>query len=100
MRYRALLTLLVMTLVYLATAEAPVQGQAQPGSQVEIRDVEVRLSDHGPVVLLKAESRVIPIFVDATVAGSIQAALTGQKLTRPLSHDLMHMILDTFGGCL
>ena len=98
MRCRKLFTLPVVGLLYLVMAGAPVHGQAQPGSQVEIRDVEVRLSDHGPVVLLKAESRVIPIFVDATVAGSIQAALTGQKLTRPLSHDLMHLILDAFGG--
>ena len=98
MRYRRLMLLPVVAVCYLAVAGALVQGQAQPAPQVEIRDVEVRLSDHGPVVLLKAESRVIPIFVDATVAGSIQAALTGQKLSRPLSHDLMHMILDTFGG--
>jgi uncharacterized protein len=76
-----------------------VQGEGErSNSQVEIRQVEVRLSDHGPVVLLKAEDRVIPIFVDATVAGSIQAALTGQKLSRPLSHDLMRTILDSFGG--
>lgn len=74
------------------------QGQSQSTTQVEIREVEVRLSDHGPVVLLKVENRVIPIFVDSTVAGSIQAALTGQKLSRPLSHDLMRTILDSFGG--
>jgi hypothetical protein len=67
-------------------------------AQIQIRDVEVRLSDHGPVVLLKAEQRAIPIFVDPTVAGSIHSALTGQKLRRPLSHDLMHTILDSFGG--
>jgi bifunctional DNase/RNase len=73
------------------------EGDPQDG-QVQIKDVEVRLSDHGPVVLLKAENRIIPIFVDATVAGSIQAALTGQKLSRPLSHDLMRTILDSFGG--
>lgn len=74
---------------------------AEPGQgaeQVAIKDVEVRLSDHGPVVMLRAENRVIPIFVDMTVAGSIQGALTGQKLRRPLSHDLMHSILDAFGG--
>lgn len=77
----------------------PAQGESeQVNSQVVIRQVEVRLSDHGPVVLLKVEDRVIPIFVDATVAGSIQAALTGQKLSRPLSHDLMRTILDSFGG--
>ena len=67
-------------------------------AQVEIKNVEVRLSDHGPVILLKAEDRVIPIFVDPTVAGSVQGALTGQKMKRPLSHDLMHTILETFGG--
>ena len=70
----------------------------QKSDQVQVTDVEVRLSDHGPVVLLKAEGKVVPIFVDMTVAGSIQAALTGQKLRRPLSHDLMHTILDSFGG--
>lgn len=67
-------------------------------AQVKIADVQVRLSDHGPVVLLKAEGKVIPIFVDHTVAGSIQGALLGEKLARPLSHDLMHTILESFGG--
>ncbi|MFM8552900.1 MAG: bifunctional nuclease family protein [Nitrospiraceae bacterium] len=68
------------------------------GNQVQIKDVEVRLSDRGPVVLLKAENRIVPIFVDPTVAGSIQGAVTGEKLPRPLSHDLMHTILTSFGG--
>lgn len=72
-------------------------SEAQSG-QVEIKQVEVRLSDHGPVVLLKAENRAIPIFVDPTVAGSIHGALTGERTRRPLSHDLMHTILDAFGG--
>jgi bifunctional DNase/RNase len=78
----------------------PVQAEDQAGSpsQVTIADVQVRLSDHGPVVLLKAEGKAIPIFVDHTVAGSIQGALMGQKLPRPLSHDLMHTILESFGG--
>jgi uncharacterized protein len=82
---------------------APLSGASRAASgagadDVAIKEVEVRLSDHGPVVLLKAEGKIIPIFVDATVAGSIQAALTGQKLKRPLSHDLMRSILDSFGG--
>ena len=66
--------------------------------QVTITDVQVRFSDHGPVVLLQAEGKAIPIFVDLTVALSIQGALNGEKLSRPLSHDLMHTILETFGG--
>lgn len=65
---------------------------------VQIRDVEVRLTEGGPVVLLKAEQRILPIFVDPTVAGSIHGAVTGEKFSRPLSHDLMHTILTSFGG--
>jgi bifunctional DNase/RNase len=80
-----------------SSGDMPKTPPGQP-AQVQIKDVEVRLSDHGPVILLKAEERAIPIFVDPTVAGSIHGALTGQKLRRPLSHDLMHSILDAFGG--
>jgi uncharacterized protein len=73
-------------------------GSLQPADQVTIADVKVRISDHGPVVLLQAEGKTIPIFVDLTVAVSIQGALNGEQLHRPLSHDLMHTILETFGG--
>jgi bifunctional DNase/RNase len=65
---------------------------------VKIAEVKVRISDHGPVVLLEAEGRTIPIFVDLTVALSIQGALNGEKLPRPMSHDLMHTILEAYGG--
>ncbi len=66
--------------------------------QVTISHVRVGLSDHGPVILLSADGKTIPVFVDHTVAASIQAALTGEKLPRPLSHDLMHTILEALGG--
>jgi uncharacterized protein len=66
--------------------------------QVTITDVKVRMSDHGPVVLLQAEGKAIPIFIDVTVALSIQGALNGERLPRPMSHDLMHTILEAFGG--
>lgn len=69
-----------------------------PPDQVTISDVKVRISDHGPVVLLQAEGKTIPIFIDLTVAVSIQGALNGEQLNRPLSHDLMHNILQTFGA--
>ncbi len=72
-------------------------GEAKP-ELVPIRDVTVRLTERGPVVLLKAENRIVPIFVDPTVAGSIHGAVSGEKFTRPLSHDLMHTILTSFGG--
>jgi bifunctional DNase/RNase len=83
-----------------AVGEQPARQPVPESGQVQIqfKDIDVVLTDHGPVVLLKAEGRALPIFVDPTVAGSIQGALTGQKMRRPLSHDLMHQILSAFGG--
>lgn len=77
-----------------------VQVQAQPQSPaklVRVDEVRVVGSDAGLVVLLTAREHVIPIFVDPTVAWSIQGALTGKKSPRPLSHDLMHTILRAYG---
>ena len=68
------------------------------GERVRIQEVDVGVSPVGSVVLLKAEARAIPVFVDQTVAASIRAALTKQKLARPLSHDLMRTILAAYGG--
>ena len=83
----------------LALPAAQADESSPAGSeQVMITDVQVRLSDHRTVVLLLAEGKAIPIFVDLTVALSIQSALNGEKLFRPLTHDLMHTILDAYGG--
>jgi len=99
MRRVGLLVALAAVAVCQGTSSGDVE-RALPADppQIQIQEVEVRLSDHGPVVLLKAEQRAIPIFVDPTVAGSIHSVLSGQKLRRPLSHDLMHSILESFGG--
>ncbi len=70
---------------------------AEP-AQVKIDNVQVRQSEHGFVVLLGAEGKVIPVFVDPTVALSIHGALSGEKTPRPLSHDLMHTILATMNA--
>ena len=56
----------------------------------------MRLSSLGPVVLLRVQNRAIPVIVDPIVAESIQGALAGRKSERPLSHDLMHTILEAF----
>jgi len=83
----------------LSSVDALVSAEeSSPSPQVTISNVRVGLSDHGPVVLLSADGKSIPVFVDHTVAASIQAALTGEKLPRPLSHDLMHTILEALGG--
>ena len=67
-------------------------------ADVRIQQVEVVASPVGAVVLLKAESKAIPVFVDATVAESIHAALSGGTLRRPFPHNLMHTILTAYGG--
>lgn len=64
--------------------------------EVTVEQVEVRFLPQGPVVLLYVGDRAVPIYVDPTVAGSIHGALTGQKFPRPLSHDLMHTILEAY----
>src|SRR5687767_738953 len=74
---------------------APAEGDPR---QVQIENVEVRVSELGPVVLLKARNRAIPVFVDAVVAESIHGALGGQKTARPLTHDLMRAVLAGFEG--
>lgn len=89
--------LLFLLVGWLAVGAGQVQAQAlSPPGQVKVDDVKVVWSEVGPVVLLRARESVIPIFVDPTVAGSIQGALTGEKSPRPLSHDLMHTILQAY----
>jgi len=92
-----ILSILLVSVVLFPQAQAAKPQPLSP-EPVPITNVEVRLSDRGPVVLLHAEGKTIPIFVDRTVALSIQGALSGERLSRPLSHDLMHTILETFGG--
>ena len=94
---RAVLTSILLAGLIHAEVQAD-GGLANPFDPVTITEVQVRISDHGTVVLLLAEGKAIPIFVDLTVALSIQSALNGEKLPRPLSHDLMHTILDAYGG--
>jgi bifunctional DNase/RNase len=92
----------VLSLCFLGAFALPIApagaSPSAPSEQVTIADVKIRMSDHGPVVLLQAEGKAIPIFVDVTVAVSIQGALNGERLPRPMSHDLMRTILESFGG--
>ena len=89
---------LSMILLLLLLSFDPYLTKAEGGSdEVVIENVEVQVSEHGPVVLLEVGEKAIPIYVDPTVAGSIHGALSGQKFPRPLSHDLMHTILESYG---
>jgi hypothetical protein len=74
----------------------PATWAAEDG--VEIQEVQVRLLDHGPVVLLIVGDRFVPIHVDPTVAVSIVHALSGGASPRPLSHDLIRLMLLELGA--
>lgn len=76
-----------------AAADDAPKSTAEPG-EIRVQNIEVRLSRAGPVVLLRVRNKAVPVFVDALVAESIQGALTGKKPPRPLSHDLMHTVLE------
>lgn len=60
---------------------------------VVIQEVQVRIVNDTPVVLLIVGNRFVPIHVDPTVAASIHSAVTGSTTPRPLSHDLMRLML-------
>jgi bifunctional DNase/RNase len=87
-------------IIVLAFSPGPATAQQENSSrkQVRIQNVEVRATVAGPVVLLRVYKRVLPIFVDAIVAESIQGALTKKRSPRPLTHDLMHSVLTGFDG--
>lgn len=95
---RLMLGVVLLSLVLSSRLSLSQPPPSPAPNQVTVSDVKVRMSDHGPVVLLQAEDKTLPIFVDMTVALSIQSALSGERLARPLSHDLMRTILDAYGG--
>lgn len=46
-----------------------------------------------PLVLLRHDSRVLPILVGIPEASAIQVGLMGEKTARPMTHDLLKNIL-------
>ena len=78
----------------LAAASGEAGEAAKAAGEVRVEEVQVQLSDRGPVVLLRVGSKAVPVFVDALVAQGIQGALMQEKPPRPLSHDLMTTIIE------
>lgn len=97
-RWSAVALLLLAWIPGAALAQSKPAKPSTGPAEVTIQEVKVGMTEFGPVVLLVAEGKGIPIMVDATVASSIQGALSGERTPRPMSHDLMHNILESFGG--
>ena len=62
------------------------------------------LSKNGFVLTLRAKNadngRVLPILIGVAEAQSIALALARKHMPRPMTHDLMKHLLDTFGASL
>ncbi len=65
---------------------------------MEVLGVQEVLPSDTPVVLLRETEgeRMLPIFIGLPEAKSIGLAMTGQDPPRPMTHDLMASLLETF----
>jgi len=89
---------LIWFCVCIVLAVAAPRLSAADAELLRVEDVEVRVTLLGPVVLLKLQQKAIPVFVDSVVAESIHAVVSGIKTPRPLTHHLVHSMLEAFDG--
>lgn len=66
--------------------------------EVEILGVSQAEEHRYPLVLLRHESRVLPILVGIPEASAIQLGLLGEKTARPMTHDLICNLLAGLHG--
>lgn len=66
--------------------------------EVEILGVSQAEEHRYPLVLLRHESRVLPILVGIPEASAIQLGLQGEKTARPMTHDLICNLLAGLRG--
>jgi bifunctional DNase/RNase len=91
--------------------QADVPGEEAPPEEVEARrdrelnEKEVRVvgvcqAPHGGAFVLLRDSigRNLPIWIDETQALSIHLALEGNTPSRPMTHDLMKLLVERLGG--
>lgn len=64
--------------------------------------VRVDLQTNTPIVLLEEiyGDRTLPIFIGAPEASAIAFAIEGVEVPRPMTHDLLHNVLDELGAQL
>jgi len=70
--------------------------------QMKVDKLGIDLLTHDPVVILKDldGKRYLPILIGPFEATAIALALEGTQVPRPLSHDLMRMMLETLQATL
>lgn len=66
--------------------------------KVELEEIAVSGDENQFLALLKSESgEILPIAIDAMQAISIAAGRGGEKLERPITHDLFVSVLELLG---
>ncbi|MFB6188889.1 MAG: bifunctional nuclease family protein, partial [Halapricum sp.] len=68
-----------------------------------VEGIGVGVGDSGtgaPVVLLRAREELVPIFVSADQAQSMQLAIDEAPFERPLTHDLLIEMISEFGAAI
>ncbi|MFB6164883.1 MAG: bifunctional nuclease family protein [Haloarculaceae archaeon] len=71
--------------------------------EATVEGIGVGVGDEGsgaPVVVLRARSELLPIFVSRDQAQSMQLAIEGEPFDRPLTHDLFVEIVAELGGAI
>ena len=71
--------------------------------EMDLVGVRVELPSNNPIVLLKeqgGEGRILPIFIGSPEATAIAFALEEVEVPRPLTHDLLQLVLDEVNATL
>lgn len=69
--------------------------------EMELVGVRIQMPTNSPVLILReleGEERVVPIFIGGPEAHAIDLAVTGQKISRPMTHDLFVEVLEGLGA--
>ena len=68
--------------------------------EMTIDSVRVSLMNYQRVVMLKEKTidRYLPIWIGAFEADAIMQKLQGVNVSRPLTHDLLRLVIDTLGA--
>jgi bifunctional DNase/RNase len=68
--------------------------------EVSVGGIALDQERRHPVVLLKAEDEddVLPIWIGTAEATAIFAALAGKAFERPMTHDLLAIVVDVLGA--
>ncbi len=92
--------LLILPLCALGANARAGSGTDAKAPPVKTTVKSVQVVRGSPVVLLEADGgkRVIPIWIGAAEAQSIQLRLSGSKPLRPLTHDLLDTMLSVLGA--